>query len=40
MESGAFSWTGRHALETYLVSISLAHYAWARREIRRGLRRA
>jgi hypothetical protein len=40
MRPGAFSWTGRNALETYLVSISAAHYKWARREIRRGLRHA
>lgn len=38
MRPGAFAWTGRNALETYLVSVTSAHYRWARKEISKGLR--
>ena len=33
---GQFAWTQKNALGTYLVSNTSSHYAWARKEIRKG----
>lgn len=37
---GAYAWTGKHALVTYIAPNTSEHYRWARQEIRKGLRAA
>lgn len=37
-EPGQYAWTDQNALGSYLVSNTSSHYAWARKEIRKGMR--
>jgi len=36
---GQYHWTKKNTLGTYLVSATSSHYAWARKEIKKGLKR-
>lgn len=37
--AGQFAWTKKNTLGTYFVSATSSHYLWARKEIRKGMRR-
>lgn len=37
-KSGQFAWTKKNAMGTYMVSATSSHYAWARKELRKGLK--
>lgn len=34
-----YAWTGKNAMGTYFVSATSSHYLWARKEIRKGLKK-
>ncbi len=36
---GQYRWTGKNTMGTYFVSATSSHYLWARKEIRKGLKR-
>jgi hypothetical protein len=37
--AGQFAWTKKNTLGTYFVSATSSHYLWARKEIRKGMRK-
>ena len=37
--AGQFAWTQKNTLGTYFVSATSSHYLWARKEIRKGLKK-
>jgi hypothetical protein len=37
--AGRFAWTKKNTMGTYFVSATSSHYLWARKEVRKGLKR-
>jgi hypothetical protein len=37
--AGRFAWTQKNTLGAYFVSATSSHYLWARKEIRKGLKK-